>query len=102
PLQRLLVMPEQGKFDDGAQETEHQHRENPGAQGSDPIGRCSRLSCIHRCRLYLLARASLAIWATISLYLLITSLTKAVVAATSGFSGMSAFSMSIIPFSMAT
>ena len=47
-------------------------------------------------------RASFSISVTVTLYFAITSLTKAVTWATSGFSGISAFSISIMPFSIAT
>jgi hypothetical protein len=47
-------------------------------------------------------RASLSISVTVTLYFAITLLTKAVTSPTSGLSGISAFSMSIMPFSMAT
>jgi hypothetical protein len=47
-------------------------------------------------------RASFSISVTVTLYFAITSLTKAVTWATSGLSGISAFSMLIMPFSIAT
>jgi hypothetical protein len=46
-------------------------------------------------------RASLSISVTVTLYFAITSLTKAVTWATSGFSGINALSISIMPFSIA-
>ena len=51
---------------------------------------------------YGLLRASFITSARLALYLAMTSLTKAVTLAASGFSGISACSISIMPFSMAT
>src|SRR5258706_12858185 len=106
-LRGLFVMLQQHQLGHGAQEPEHQNADNPTAQqldaiGSDAVGACLRWLRVHRSLLYGRLRASFINSVTVTLYFAITPLTNAVASATSGFSGISAFSISIMPFSIAT
>ncbi len=106
-MQRLFVMLKQHQLRHGAEEAKHQNDENPAAQQLNAVRPCGiggslRWLCFHRSLLYGRLRASFTTSARLALYFAITPLTNAVTSATSGFSGISAFSISIMPFSIAT
>src|SRR5262249_2857489 len=106
-LQRLLVVLKQHQLRHRAEEAKHQNEKNPPAQqlnavGSHGIGGSLWGWGIHRSLLYGRLRASLTNSVTVTLYFAITPLTNAVTPAASGLSGISAFSISIMPFSIAT